>query len=204
LYLYAIAKTSVINAVVLGHLQPVFVMLIGFFILKSDRLTKYDYAGIAVMILSGILVAARTLPNLGAFRIGNTGDLVVLIATVFWATTTITMRKYLTGLNSGLIVFYRYAIASCFFITYLVIKSSFGIQNIYQILIGLVVGIGAILYYEGLKRIKAAQVSALELSTPFFAAALSFIIIKDTITALQIIGILLLALGVYFISRKER
>jgi probable blue pigment (indigoidine) exporter len=83
------------------------------------------------------------------------------------------------------------------------VTSSLGIANIYQVLIGVIIGIGTILYYEGLKRLKAAQVSALELSTPFFAAILGFLILNETITLMQIGGISLLFVGVYFISKKE-
>ncbi|MBI2654908.1 EamA family transporter [Candidatus Woesearchaeota archaeon] len=59
------------------------------------------------------------------------------------------------------------------------------------------------LYYEGLKRLKAAQVGALELSTPFFAAILSFFILGEVTTLFQIIGIVLLFMGVYFLSKHE-
>jgi drug/metabolite transporter (DMT)-like permease len=54
-----------------------------------------------------------------------------------------------------------------------------------------------------LKRIKAAQVSALELSTPFFAALLSFLILGERVTVMQISGMMLLFVGVCFLSKKE-
>jgi len=65
------------------------------------------------------------------------------------------------------------------------------------------VGAGTILYYEGLKRIKAVQVSALELSTPFFAALLGFLILGEWVTVMQISGMILLFIGVFFLSKKE-
>ena len=86
---------------------------------------------------------------------------------------------------------------------YLNLTSSISIANIYQILIGIIIGIGTILYYEGLKRIKAAQVSSLELSTPFFAAILGFFVLREFITIIQIIGILLLFVGIYYLLKKE-
>jgi drug/metabolite transporter (DMT)-like permease len=54
-----------------------------------------------------------------------------------------------------------------------------------------------------LKLLKAAQVSGLELSTPFFAAILAFLFLNEIITSMQIIGIALLFGGVYLISKKE-
>ena len=73
----------------------------------------------------------------------------------------------------------------------------------YQVMIGIVVGVGTILYVEGLKRNKAAEVSALEMSTPFFAAVLSFLALGELVTQLQIVGMVLLLIGAFFLSRKE-
>jgi drug/metabolite transporter (DMT)-like permease len=89
------------------------------------------------------------------------------------------MRKYLKELNAGVVTFYRFSIASAIFVAYLLLELSLVLSNIYQVLVGLIVGAGTILYYEGLKRIKAAQISALELSTPFFAALLGFLILGE-------------------------
>jgi drug/metabolite transporter (DMT)-like permease len=77
------------------------------------------------------------------------------------------------------------------------------VTNPYQILIGVVIGIGTILYYEGIRLIKAAQVGALELATPFFAAILGFIVLKEFVTPMQIAGILFLGGGIYCLARKE-
>ncbi|MCH7557432.1 MAG: DMT family transporter [Planctomycetes bacterium] len=203
LYLFALTKTSVLNAVLLGHMQPVFIILIGFFFLKEDKLTRFDYAGIFIMLIAAVFVTTKTLENLFMIKLGTAGDIYALLATVPWATTAIVMRKYLRELDAGVITFYRYSIASVIFIVYLSLNSSLVLPNIYQILIGVVVGVGTILYYEGLKRIKAAQVSAMELSTPFFAALSGFLILGELVTVMQIAGMALLFVGVCFLSKKE-
>ncbi len=203
LYFFALTKISVLNAVLLGHMQPVFIILIGFFFLKEDKLTRFDYAGIFIMLIAAVFVTTKTLENLFMIKLGTAGDIYVLLATVAWATTAIVMRKYLRELDAGVITFYRYSIASVIFVVYLSLKSSLVLSNIYQILIGVIVGAGTILYYEGLKRIKAAQVSAMELSTPFFAALLGFLILGELVTVMQIAGMALLFVGVCFLSKKE-
>lgn len=203
LYFFALTKISVLNAVLLGHMQPIFIILIGFFFLKEDKLTKFDYIGIFTMIIAALFVTTKTLENLSMIKLGTVGDVYVLLATVAWATTAIVARKYLRELNAGVVTFYRYLIASVIFVIYLSIKSSLVLSNIYQILIGVIVGAGTILYYEGLKRIKAAQVSAMELSTPFFAAVFAFLILRERVTVMQISGMVLLFAGVCFLSKKE-
>lgn len=203
LYFFALTKITVLNAVIIGHMQPIFIVLIGFFFLKEDKLTKYDYSGIIAMIIAGVLVTTKTLENLSMVKIGTMGDVYVLMATVAWATTAIVTRKYLRDLNAGVVTFYRYLIASVAFIIYLSLTSSLAVTNIHQILVGVIVGVGTILYYESMKRLKAAQVSAMELSTPFFAALLSFLILREVVTVMQFAGMLLLFVGVCLLSRKE-
>lgn len=203
MYIYALTKVPVINAVLIGHMQPIFVILMGFFVLRQDRITKFDYFGVLFMILSGVLVTTKTLDNFVAFKFGTIGDLYVLLATIAWATTAIVAKKYLKKLHAGIISFYRFLFAGIIFILYMIATTGIKITSIYQVLIGFVIGIGTILYYEGIRLIKAAQVSALELSTPFFAAIFGFLILKEYITIMQFIGILFLLGGVYFLSKKE-
>ncbi len=203
LYFFALTKISVLNAVLIGHMQPIFVILIGFLFLKEDKLTKFDYIGIFTMIIAALFVTTKTLENLSMIKLGTVGDFYVLLATVAWATTAIVARKYLREINAGVVTFYRYLIASVIFVIYLSLKSSLVLSNIYQILVGVVVGAGTILYYESMKRIKAAQVCAMELSTPFFAALLGFMILGEGVTVMQISGMVLLFVGVCFVSKKE-
>jgi drug/metabolite transporter (DMT)-like permease len=203
MYFFALSQIPVVNVVVIGHMQPIFIIAFGFFLLKTDTLTKFDFLGIALMILSGLLVTTRTMENLFALKFGTSGDLIVLSATIAWATTAIVMKKYLTAMNAGVITFYRFFFPALIFAVYLGATSSLLITNIYQVCIGVVIGVGTILYYEGLKRLKAAQVSGLELSTPFFAAILAFFFLSEFVTGMQIIGIILLFGGVYLISKKE-
>lgn len=203
MYIYALTRVSVINAVLIGHMQPIFVILIGFFMLKTDRITKFDCLGIVSMIVAGVLVTTKNVENLRALKFGSIGDLYVLCATVAWATTTIVARKYLKELHVGTISFYRFLFATIIFVLYMMLTKGIKIVNIYQVLIGIVIGIGTILYYEAIKLLKAAQVSALELSTPFFAALLGFLILREYISLIQFIGILFLFGGIYFLSKRE-
>jgi len=203
MYFFALTQVPVLNAVIIGHLQPIFIILIGFLALKTDKLTKFDFIGIAFMIFSGILITTKTLENLSMFKLGTIGDLLVLLAAIAWATTAIAMRKYLRSVNAGVVTFYRFLFASIFFVIYLSLTSKIGISNIYQILIGISIGIGTIFYYEGLKRIKAAQVSGLELSAPFFATILAFFVLGESITIMQVVGFFLLFVGIYYLSKKE-
>lgn len=203
LFYFALTKIPVLNAVLIGHLQPIFIILIGYFILRDEKHSKYDYIGIFIMIIGALLVTSQNLQNLLMLRIGTVGDLLVVGATLSWATTGLVARKYLKNMNAGVITFYRFLIAAIFFSFYLLLKSEFHFGSINQIIVGIIVGVGYILYYEGLRRVKAAQAGAVELSTPFFTAILGFLVLGEYVTVMQISGILVLCLGVYILSKKE-
>ena len=157
MYVFSLSQVPVVNAVIIGHLQPIFIVIFGFFILKSDKLSYFDYIGIFLMIISGVLVTSGTLENLMNFNIGTIGDLFVLSATIAWATTAIVTRKYVRYLNTGVLAFYRFSIASVVLSIFLIINNRFYIANYYQVAVGIIIGLGTILYYESLTRIKAAQ-----------------------------------------------
>jgi len=203
LYIWALSMVPVINAVLIGHMQPVFIVLAGFLVLKEDRLVRSDLVGIPILIIAGLLVSTRTPGNLVALKLGAFGDLIVLGATFAWAVTGIVARKYLREVNTGVLTFYRFAFASVALVSVNFTVSPGFSFNIYHVFVGIVVGAGYILYYEGLKRAKAAQVAATELSTPFFAALLGFLILGEIVTIMQGFGIAALFAGVYFLSRKE-
>jgi drug/metabolite transporter (DMT)-like permease len=203
LYLIALAKIPIVNALLIGHLQPIFIILIGFFVLREEKLAKFDYLGVLVMMIAALLVTTKTLENLTSLKLGTFGDLIVLFATVAWATTAIAVRKYIKDMNAGVMAFYRFMMAGIILTVYSLLKSSLQILNIYQILIGIVVGVGIIFYYEGLKRLKAMQVSSLELATPFFGSVLGFIALGERVTIMQIFGILIMFVGVYLLAKKE-
>ena len=202
LYFYAITKIPVMNAVLIGHMQPIFMAMIAFFILKSDKLSRADLLGIFLIIFAGILVSVQTFDNLFSFNFGSAGNLIALCATIGWSTTGLAARKYLGKVNTTAIIFYRFIIAGIVFSTYLILTSSLKFFNFYILILGLVSAIGTLFFYEGIKRIKVTQVSAFELFSTFFAAVLGFFILGEAVTLLQAGGIIFLFVGVYFISKK--
>jgi len=203
MYVFSLSQVPVVNAVIIGHMQPVFIVVFGIFILKSDKLTSYDYIGIVLMIISGLLVTTGSLDHLMNLNLGTLGDLFVLSATIAWATTAIVTRKYVKHLDTGVLAFYRFSLAAMVLTVFLILHNRLFIANCYQVAVGIVVGLGTVLYYESLTRIKAAQTSALELSTPVFATVLAFYMLAEVPTRMQLVGVVLLFLGLFFISRRE-
>jgi len=78
------------------------------------------------------------------------------------------------------------------------------IAHLQPVFLGMTTGIGFILFYEGLKRIKAAQAAALELTSLFFAAIFGFLFLHEIPTIMELFGIAALFVGIHFLSKKEK
>ena len=201
LYFYGLTQTLAINATLIAHLQPFFVAILGFYFL-GEKMQKHDVVASVLIVFAAVLITSRTVYNLANFKIGNFGDLMILVATVSWAIVAIPGKQLVKDLTSSIIVRYRFLIASLFMLPLAVCLNQLVINSIYQVLLGVLVGLGYILYYEGLKRLKTSQVALTELSSPFFAAILARLLINESITIMQIIGALLLLLGLYMLTQE--
>jgi len=65
----------------------------------------------------------------------------VLAATVAWASAAVVMRRFVRGMHAGVITFYRFLVASVAFVVYAGLTSGIAIASVYQVLVGLVVGL---------------------------------------------------------------
>lgn len=203
LYYLAISKTSLLNAVLIVHTQPIFIILISYFLMK-EKLTKYDYIGGFFALIATLFVTSGSIDNLIGLKLGSYGDLLALAATIMWAAIIFPAKIHLSKVSPSLITALRFGIAASLLVSYLIITGNFMVDNIYQILIGITIGIGAIFYYEGLKRIKAAQVSFIELAAPFFTAIMGFYIFSENVTRLQIFSFPILGIGLWLIAKHGK
>jgi drug/metabolite transporter (DMT)-like permease len=202
MYFFGLSHTLAVNATLIAHLQPLFVAIFGFYFLR-EKLHRHDLFGGLLIILAAILITSRTVYNLTAFRFGNFGDLMVFFAMVSWAIVAIPGKQLTRQASSVLIVGYRFLVASIVFVPVLLYMNQLIVSSIYQVLLGVLAGLGYIFYYEGLKRMKSSQVALAELSSPFFASILAWNILGETVMPMQMIGALLLISGLYILTGEK-
>lgn len=202
-YFLGLSWTLAVNVTLLAHLQPLFVSILGFIFL-NERVWRNDIIGGLMIGFAAVLITGRSIENLAALKFGNLGDLVVLLATLGWAMAAIPGKRLARDVESVLIVGYRFLVASAVFLPTLIVLNQLVIESIYQVVLGVIAGLGYIFYYEGLKRLKASQVALTELSSPFFTAILAWFILGEYLTVIQIIGAMLLFAGLTLLTQKER
>lgn len=202
-YFSGLSQTLAINATLIAHLQPLFVGYFSYFFLK-EHLHRYDYLAGGLVFLAVILITGRSIENLLALQLGTIGDVLVFFAMLSWAIVAIPGKLLTHHMDSIMIVFLRFLIASSIFFPMLILVDQFVFPTILQAILGALVGVGYILYYEGLKRIKASQLALTELSAPFFAMVLGYYFLGEATTMLQGIGMLALFVGLYLLTRNPR
>lgn len=202
MYFFGLSQTYAVNATLIAHLQPLFVSFFAFRFLQ-EKLTRRDYLAGFLMIFAAFLITSRTLENLASFALGNVGDLTVLVATVSWAIVAVPGKQLTEDASSVVIVSYRFLIASFVFLPMLLGLNQFVVHSPYQVLLGVLVGLGYIFYYEGLKRMEASHVALTELSAPFFTAVIAWYILGEAVTPLQMGGAILLLAGLYLLTHER-
>jgi drug/metabolite transporter (DMT)-like permease len=202
MYFFGLSQTFAVNATLIAHLQPLFVSLFGFYFLK-ERLQKRDFLAGLLIVFAAVLITSRTIDNLAAFTFGNLGDLTVFFATVSWAIVAIPGKQLTEDTSSVLIVCYRFVIASLVFLPLLLILNQLVVTSLYQVLLGVLVGLGYIFYYEGLRRSKASHIALTELSAPFFTAILAWRFLGEIITPMQTIGAIILICGLFVLTQER-
>ena len=201
-YFLGLSLTLAVNATLLAHLQPLFVSILGFMLLE-EKMRRNDVIGGLIIGFAAILITCRSIENLIALKFGNLGDAIVLFATLGWAIVAIPGKRLTKVAESALIVVYRFLVASVVFLPTLIILNQPIIESIYQAVLGLVAGLGYIFYYEGLRRLKTSQVALTELSSPFFTAILAYFILGEYLSMMQIIGAIMLFIGLTLLAQKE-
>ena len=125
----ALERTSVINIVLLSRFNGiVFVGLSAIFF--GSRLRKLDVVGYALI---GSGVAVLVVMNNGGFRI-QTGELLVLIAAIFFALTEFISRRILEHCSVPLYVFVRNFVSALMF--FIIAVNVFGLDHFSMAFVG--------------------------------------------------------------------
>ena len=126
----------------------------------------------------------------------------MLLPVVFWALTSVLVKKSLIHLNSGVLTTYKFFFGFIALLIFTLLFHSFSFHPA-QLGMATVMFIGMTCYYEGLRRLKVAQVGFIELASPFFAAGFGWLLFYEAVTLFQAFGVALLILGVYLVGKHE-
>jgi len=198
LYLTSASNVGMFNATI-----PLLILIVAI-VSKIERPTKRVTAGIIVGFSGVLILLARG----GAFAF-HPGDAFILMACVCWAFYTVYAKKILTVYEPMLVVAWVYLLTSIFQLPLFLYQlpsqqwTRISPMNWLNLLISTTISlyIANSLYYFAIKKIGPSRVGIYTNLTPVFTIILAVLIRGETITLLQISGLVIIIIGI-FISKS--
>ncbi len=198
-------KTSPGNMSILGQSEVLFTFLF-FGLLGFEKITKNRIIG-AILVLTGVLLIL--LKNFSGLF--NVWDWIIVLACCFAPFGNFFQQKAIKLISSVSHVCFRNLIGGIILITASLftekinIHTTFSQNNIFLILTNGIVafGLSKILFMEAIKRIDVSKALVLGASYPAFSIFLAFIFLQEIPTIEQIVGFIIIFIGVYFTTQNH-
>ncbi len=202
LFFVGSSKTSGLNSSLLLLSEIIFTLVFTHFIGEKTTIMKLVGA-------LGVFVGALLILNNGKSQL-NVGDLLVILSTATYPVGNFYAKKALNFVSSSTILLVRFLLGGFFIlITSLFFEPQ---SNIFQPIIAnwglilftglILLGVGKIIWYEGLKRLDISKAVSLAMSFPLFSLLVLMVFFKETPSLLQWLGIIMMAIGVFFSIKR--
>ncbi len=206
LFLVNFQHLSVI--VLLQKLQPVFAIILAYFILKEKMKPSFFLWASIAIIASYFLAFGFNLPNFNTGANTTFAALYALLAAISFGSATVFGKKVLQKFDFKTVTYFRFGFTSVIMLAYVLLTGLFSqiefvtIENwVTFLIIAITTGSGAIfLYYFGLKKVKASISTICELFYPVSAIFFDYVFNGSMLTPVQWIASIFLIFAVVKIS----
>ncbi len=191
LFLVNFQQLSIV--VLLQKLQPVFAISLAAIFLKEKISGNFIFWAVVALIAGYFLTFGMELPHFQTDKNTIYASLLALLAAFSFGSSTVFSKKILGKLDFVSATFFRYGLTSAImFLVVLSLGLTAEFQNITSrnllliIIIAITTGSGAIfLYYYGLKNVKAAMATVMELLFPLSAIIFDYLFNNHILSPLQ-------------------
>ncbi|WP_102692008.1 DMT family transporter [Rummeliibacillus pycnus] len=206
----ALHYTTSINASLMNMLTPVIIYILSFIFLK-EKLNRNQVIGTAFSLIGVMTIISNgSLKTLQHFTF-NKGDLIVIIAVVLWSIYSLLVKQYakelpgqstfLISIVVGIVILLPFYIHESLTTTMAIHWSLTSISAV--LYTGILASIVAFIAWNtGVIRWGANRAGIYLNFIPVFASIFAVLFIGETLLTSQLIGGLLVVLGVYWTSRK--
>lgn len=206
LYMYGLSETTAVNTSLLLNTESLFTVIIAFIFLR-ERAAKKDYVGMILIIIGAIFITTSgEFMNLELTK-GIFGNILVIGACLFWGIDN-NLSKFLSKKQDLLLI----TILKCSIggIILLILSMVIGITFIlplttipYIFTVGaLSIGFSIILFLFALREIGAMKTGVIFSTSSLIGALFAFIVLGESITAIQIIAGFIMLYGIYLLYKK--
>lgn len=204
LFFKGLSMTSGTTGAFLHKTMFVYVGILASIFLK-EKMNLTWYLGALALILGNAIFLKLS------FASFETGHLLILIATLFWAVENTISKHILKNISANIVIFGRMFFGAMFLIPYLIFTSGFSKvsevsgMNILGILLASALLFAYVLtWYNGLKYVPVSTATSILLLGSPITTLLSFIFLEKTITTQQFSGTAFLVLGIIFVISSLR
>lgn len=202
----AYKHTTISNAALSYYFAPVFVMILSPLVLKEKLSTKKIIC-IGVAMLGMLLIVGN-----GGVSTSGLNDLLGigygLMAAGFYASLML-LNKFIKNMDGLETTFIQLGIATLLLMPYVFFTEGFGVLEVssssipFIFILGIVhTGIGFLLFFSGMQKLKGQSIAALSYVDPITSLVISAVILQEQMTFIQMLGGALL-LGSTFVSENK-
>lgn len=220
LYL-GVERTSAIEASLISTTSPLFLILMGMFFLK-ERQEKKEWLGFAFSFMGMIILALMPLITKGIFTptLSLIGNLLIIGANIAESSYFISAKNLYKTLPKFLVASISFVVGAISFGLISLWETSWSINNlwtltqlelsetkvllpvVYMAVFGSIIGLTA--YIKGQDKIEASEASLFRYLQPAVYLPLGVIFLKEPMYPLQIVGLILILLGVGLAEIRKR
>ena len=202
----AYKHTTISNAALSYYFAPVIVLILSPLVLK-EKLSAKKIICIGVAMLGLLFIVGN-----GGLSTSGLDDLIGigygLMAAVFYASLML-LNKFIQNMDGLETTLLQLGTATILLMPYVFFTEGFGILEVssssipFILILGIVhTGIGFLLFFSGMKKLKGQSIAALSYADPITSLMISAIILQEQMTFVQILGGVLL-LGSTFVSENK-
>jgi drug/metabolite transporter (DMT)-like permease len=201
--------TSAARGTLLLYTASFFVAIGAHFLVPNDSLSKRKIAGLLIAF-AGVALVVTSRSDLSGAAESIKGDVYCLIASLFWAATTIVVKT--TRLKQALpekILLYQIGFSSGVLLLASMIANEAGISNTNHLLWGvlaygvfIVASASYLTWFWLISRFKATTLHAFTFLTPLFAIVFGSWLLNEAISPNLLIAAALIAAGIVLVNRS--
>lgn len=211
-YFYSLSQTSVAVAVTLNYTAPFFVMLIAYFAYK-EPMTAQKAVALAGAIAGVALVSGFIGPSSGRLNMSVPGVVAGLASGLAYGCQTVVYKRVGRRYGPIPLIFWTMTFGAAELSVILmaitrqlpeiVFKVAAATPHTLLLLILIGLGPGAsafVLFVDGINKVEATRGSIVAMSEPVAACLLGYLILGETLTFLQILGVVLVLASIWTVS----
>lgn len=207
LYFFGLEQSTASDTAILTNGEIVFSVLLALLFFK-ERLNKIGYTAVLMVLIGVVIVTTNLEFSSSSFDLKNTGNLLIIVATVFWALDNNLTKIISKKVDVARIVQLKSAIGGLILLLLvLVLQIPIEIKpehipNI--VLLGTAgFGISIYLFIHGLKRIGTVRTIMIFSTSAIFGLIFASVFLQEVITSYQILAIIIMLAGLYLLHKNS-